>query len=301
MKKRNIFLKVISITMILTLIFLLGACNNKNEDTIKPSSESNTSGETVPTNATGNTNTTAPTVPTERESVTVTLPEGYTMVRMAWALRDAGVCDADALIKAAQEGNYSEYPFVTASKNTSNVCFPLEGYLFPATYEFYKNEDPVQVWKKILNTTQEKYAQEVKDRASANGLSLHQLITLASVVEKEGKTSEQRKMIAGILYNRLRDGMPLQCDATIDYVKGVIWEIYPSKEDYKYHYNTYRTGALPAGPICNPGMDALNAAMYPAKTDYMYFVVRDYEIRYAKDYETHNKNMDELGIVIPED
>lgn len=230
------------------------------------------------------------------ELVRVTIPEGTTLVKLSWILRDKGICNADDFINTAQKGDFTSFPLVAAAKKQPNVCFPLEGYLFPATYEFYKGESPESIIKKLISATEGRITEQIRQRAAELGYSVHEIITLASIIEKEAQNDDQRANVSSVLHNRLKIGMKLQCDVTINYVEYVIYEVYKNDQNYKYYYNTERCAALPAGPICNPGMASINAALYPAETDYLYFVMGDGRTLYASDYETHQKNCDELGI-----
>lgn len=229
-------------------------------------------------------------------TVRVTLTEGMTLVKMSWALRDAGVCSSDAFIEAAQNTDFSKYPLVAAAMKQPNVCFPLDGYLKPDTYEFYKGESPELVLDKLISSMESAITSQMRSRASALGYSMHEILTIASIIEKEAQSEDERAYISSVLHNRLKAGMKLQCDVTINYVTGVINEVYPENDTYKYYYNTYRCAALPAGPICNPGMASIRAALYPEDTNYLYFAVKDGKALYAADYETHLANCEKLGI-----
>lgn len=230
-------------------------------------------------------------------TVRVTLTEGMTLVKMSWALRDAGVCSSEAFIEASQNTDFSKYPLVAAAMKQPNVCFKLDGYLKPDTYEFYKNESPELVLDKLLSAMEASITSQMRSRAAQLGYSMHEIITLASIIEKEAQSEDQRANISSVLHNRLETGMQLQCDVTKNYVTGVINYVYPENDTYKYYYNTYRCAALPAGPICNPSIASIKAALYPADTDYFYFAVKNGKALYAKDYNTHLANCDELGVV----
>lgn len=232
-------------------------------------------------------------------TVRVTLTEGMTLVKMSWVLEDKGVCSSEEFIDASQNVDFSKYPLVAAAMKQPNVCFKLDGYLKPDTYEFYKNEAPEQVLDKLLSAMESSITSQMRSRAAQLGYSMHEIITLASIIEKEAESEDQRTNISSVLHNRLKTGMQLQCDVTKNYVTGVINYVYPENDTYKYYYNTYRCAALPAGPICNPSMASIKAALYPADTDYLYFAVKNGKALYAKDYNTHLANCDELGIVIP--
>lgn len=229
-------------------------------------------------------------------TVRVTLTEGMTLVKMSWALRDAGVCSSDAFIKAAQNTDFSKYPLVAAAMKQPNVCFKLEGYLKPDTYEFYKGESPELVLDKLLSAMEASITSQMRSRAAQLGYSMHEILTIASIVEKEGQTADERLNVSSVLHNRLKTGMKLQCDATINYVEYVIYEIYGKDNDYKYYYSTKRCDGLPAGPICNPSMESIKAALYPADTNYLYFAIKNGKALYAEDYATHQANCDKLGI-----
>lgn len=231
--------------------------------------------------------------------ISVTVPEGYTLVRISWLLEEKGVCSGDAFLEAAQSYDLSSRPLLAGVRAADNVCFKLEGYLFPATYEFEKNTDPKAVLDAMLDASEARLTDSMQQKAKAMGYSMHEILTVASIIEKEAFTAEQRTLIASVLYNRLKDGDPLQCDVTVKYCTGVIELQYPDQIDhYKYYYNTYRCDALPAGPICNPGLSSINAALDPADTDYKFFVIDTeppYESRFAATYEEHQKNCAEMG------
>lgn len=229
------------------------------------------------------------------QKVKVTIPEGYTLLRISWLLEDKGLCTSDEFVEAAQTAkdwiNLSEYPFLKDTFNAKNVCFYLEGYIFPLTYEIPKGTDVKSIIKMFLNGAKARFNSDFMARVNSSGYNLHQILTLASIVEKEACTDEQRTMVASVLYNRLKAKMPFQCDVCIKYCEGVIKIAYPDKfPTIKEYYNAKNTGLL-AGPICNPGMKSINAALSPAKTDYLYFIigtVPPYEAHYSKTYEEHD-------------
>lgn len=291
--------KIISIGLLLVLLVTFVSCGSKDEEGTTTSAVF--SPQTTYSGGVYADGTDAPeTQPVAQSNlVTVTVPEGYTLVRLSWLLEDKGICSSDAFIEAAQNYDLSKFSILSSVRSAKNVCFPLEGYLFPATYEFKKNTDPNEVIQKMVSTFSSRFTDDMQARAKALGYSVHEILTIASIIEKEAFTAEQRTLIASTLYNRLDKGMKLQCDVTVKYCTGVIETQYPDKIDhYKYYYNTYRCDALPAGPICNPGMSSINAALYPDDTDYLYFVIDTeppYEARFAATYEEHQKNCAEMG------
>lgn len=227
--------------------------------------------------------------------VKVTIPEGYTLLRISWLLEDKGLCTSDEFVKAAQTANQwldlNEYPFLKGTFNAKNVCFYLEGYIFPLTYEIPEGTDVKTIIKMLLNGTRTRFNSDFLARVSNSGYTLHEILTIASIVEKEANSDDQRPMISSVLYNRLKAKMPFQCDVCIKYCEGVIKIAYPDKfPTIKEYYNGKNVGML-AGPICNPGMKSINAALNPANTDYLYFIigtVPPYEAHYSKTYEEHN-------------
>lgn len=299
--------KILAICLLCCLLLGLFACGKQPEDAGESSPESTVSQTAAPpppsieggVYADG---TEAPqTQPVAQSSlISVTIPEGYTLVRISWKLDELGICDGDAFVTAAQNYDLSQNALLADVKKAKNVLFPLEGYLFPATYEFKKDSDPKAVLDKMVSTSAMRITQEMRDRAKALGYSIHDILTIASIVEKEALTADQRPLIASVLYNRLKQGMKLQCDVTVKYCTGVIGEIYPDKlDEYKYYYNTNRCKALPAGPICNPGSASIQAALYPEKTDYLFFAIDPngaHEARFATTYAQHQKNLKEMGI-----
>lgn len=229
------------------------------------------------------------------EKVKVTIPEGYTLLRISWLLEEKGLCKSDDFVNAAQTAkewlDLTEYPFLKDAFNAKNVCFYLEGYIFPLTYEIPKGTDVKSIIKMFLNGAKARFNSDFMARVQNSGYTVHEILTIASIVEKEACTDEQRPIVASVLYNRLKVKMPFQCDVCINYCEGVIKIAYPDKfPTIKEYYNSKNAGML-AGPICNPGMKSINAALSPAKTDYLYFIigtVPPYEAHYSKTYEEHD-------------
>lgn len=166
-----------------------------------------------------------------------------------------------------------------------------EGFLFPDTYFFQPGADAEAIVM-IMRSNFEKKISSIAGDISASGRPLSDIVTMASLIEKEARTSEVRRMVAGILWNRFERGMPLQVDAVFGYIfERATYS--PSFADLKVDspYNTYTHIGLPAGPICNPGLDALLAAAHPAKTKYLYYLTgKDGLIHYATTYAEHQVN-----------
>ncbi len=207
--------------------------------------------------------------------------------------------EADFLA-AQQKFDTTNYPLLAGKPKTAG----LEGFLFPDSYRFYESalnpasSSPEQISnliiKKMLDNFSQKFTSEMQVQATKQNLSIYKIITLASIIEKEtGASLTEKKIIAGIFYNRLKVGMPLQSDATVNYVTKKN-EAMPSEADTKTDspYNTYKYAGLPPGPIANPSLNAIIAALYPSESDYMYFLhdQKTGQAIYAKTFDEHIKN-----------
>jgi uncharacterized YceG family protein len=175
----------------------------------------------------------------------------------------------------------------------------LEGYLFPDTYRIYATSTVTEVIDKMLSNFDKKLTPKMRADIASQGKTIYEIITLASIVEKEApidyQTSDDHdaKIIAGIFLNRLRSGQALQSDATISYIYGDNQPAHSGAElNIDSPYNTYKYKGLPPGPICNPGILAIEAAIYPITTDYYYFLTPKgkSEVVYAKTYDEHLQN-----------
>jgi len=170
----------------------------------------------------------------------------------------------------------------------------LEGYLFPDTYRIYKNAEISTIVEKMLDNFSQKLTSEMKAEMERQGKTIFDIITMDSIVEKEVRGEGDRKIAAGIFYKRMEEGIPLESDATVNYITGK-QALQPTYDDTRQDspYNTYLNQGLPPGPICNPGLDAIEAAIYPETTDYLYFLTKpDGSTVFSKTYEEHlaNKN-----------
>ena len=248
----------------------------------------------------------ASTAPTEPLTVTVTLPEGYTAVQIAEKLEENKVCSASEFIALTNNYEYIQtlgYSFTELIENPDERAFYLEGYIFPDTYEFYKGESAERALKRFLNNTELKLTAEYRQRAEDLGYTLDQIITLASIVQEESFTNDSVKNVASVLHNRLSSPSfsRLQCDVTKNYIKNAIENspyLTGDTSAFNETYNTYECSDLPAGPITNPGLAAIEAALYPAETDYYYFVTdSDWNYYYASTYAQHKINCSKVGLV----
>ncbi len=224
---------------------------------------------------------------TAGESVSVTIPEGFEVYQIAARMEEKEICSADAFMEAVKNEKF-DFEFL---KNIPEREIPLEGYLFPDTYLFYKNTSPREVINTMLRRFEEVlFTDEYISKAAVMGYSFDEILTMASVVEREAAGDLDRSKVASVFYNRLHsDYNYLESCATVQYIlrerKPVL-----SYEDTKIDspYNTYLYPGLPVGPIASPGKEAFHAALYPATTDYRYFVVgKNGEHIFSKTYEEH--------------
>lgn len=201
------------------------------------------------------------------EQVSVTIPEGFTLSQIGDRLEARGVCKKADFVKAAQSYDFSYYPLVRQIPANAHRCYRLEGYLYPETYEFFVGMKPQDAVGKFLRVAE----QEINGKYSYSGMTADQVITLASVIEREAQTPDDMKKVSSVFHNRLKQKMILQADSTRDYCNQYLIPVFGDSS--KYYYNTYpnRSPGLPAGPICNPGASALDAAVHPADTDFLYF------------------------------
>ena len=250
----------------------------------------------------------------------VLIPEGYSCRQIFQRLEDRGICTVEELEEYAANGDLGEYWFLDGIERGHKYC--LEGFLFPATYDFYENSTPKQVLTKLLNAfeanfTEELYLQldilngELRDIMAANGkseayiaenlLSLRDLINVAALIEEESSGSEESPSVASVIYNRLYQwgSTPryLNIDASIIYALDGKSDLTSADMAVDSPYNTYTNTGLPAGPISNPGLASIKAALYPATTDYYYYVL-DPSIGthiFAKTYEEHQNNISKVS------
>ena len=204
-------------------------------------------------------------------TVEVMLPEGYTMQQIFEKLEENKVASVEDLMEAAKNFSYN-YSFLDAER--LGDANRLEGYLFPDTYEFYAYMEPSSAINKFLDNYRRRVNSDMEAQAEKMGRSMEEIIIIASLIEKEAGSDAERSTIASVIYNRLAQGMPLQIDATVLYATGKS-EIDPEAGDLQIEspYNTYVVKGLPAGPISNPGLASIKAALAPAKTNYLYYAL----------------------------
>ncbi|HGD0024945.1 TPA: endolytic transglycosylase MltG [Streptococcus agalactiae] len=251
--------------------------------------------------------------PTKPALGKILITEGYTIKQIAKAIESNKIdtkttstpYKADDFLKLVQDETFikkmvAKYPNLLGSlPDKSKAIYQLEGYLFPATYNYYKDttlEGLVEDMISTMNTKMAPYYNTIK----AKNMSVNDVLTLSSLVEKEGSTDEDRRKIASVFYNRLSAGQALQSNIAILYAMGKLGDKTSLAEDaqintsIKSPYNIYTNTGLMPGPVDSPSISAIEATIKPASTDYLYFVadVKTGNVYYAKDFETHKANVE---------
>jgi UPF0755 protein len=240
------------------------------------------------------------------KTVKLTIPEGFTNKKIIAALekkRPELVAEFSKIVscKCLNESECDCDQF--SQKHEALQQIPagvdMEGYLFPDTYFIDDEETGATMVSKFLNNFDKKVNQELRKEIIAQGKTLHEIITMASIIERETRTDEDRKIVSGIFWDRLRDDFPLQSCATLAYFLDV------DKMQFSYEetqiespYNTYRYPGMPPGPIANPGIASIKAAVYPQQTEYYYFLSNPEtgKMFYSVDLEEHNRKKAENGL-----
>ena len=223
----------------------------------------------------------------------ITFPEGLTAKQMAALYESKGFGSAKDFTAAARNG-----ALVNA---VDPAAKDLEGYLFPDTYKMPRRATAEQLVARMVAGFMKTLTPELIDKAEARGLTVRQLVTLASVVEKETGTPEERRLVAAVYANRLKIGMPLQCDPTVIYAleRAGRYDGNLTRDNLQFDspYNTYRYPGLPPGPIASPGRASLEAAANPADVPYLYFVSKnDGSHAFAATLDEHNRNVQQYQV-----
>lgn len=248
--------------------------------------------------------------PQSAAEVQVTIPEGWTLEQIVERLSQMGVCSADSLYDALENSDFTSYPFIAAlnEQDLNGRYHLLEGYLFPDTYNFYVDSNPNDVIRKMLDNYEAKISDLNSDgvedleansaRAQELGCTWDEIMVIASIIEREAGSVDQMDDISAVIHNRLKDSVAfplLQMDSTSDYYYNYIE---PNVDDsqkalYENSYNTYQGClGLPKGPICNPSINAINAALNPAQGSTYYYFCHDRsgEIYLARTDQEHEQN-----------
>jgi len=220
----------------------------------------------------------------ESNEVALTFPEGFSIADVEDRLVKA---DSTWLVSNAKVGTYqNQYDFLAEVPPAAS----LEGYLFPDTYFFNKDGDAEDVIQKMLENFDSKLTRELRNEIERQGKTIFEIITVASLIEKEVRGPEDKKIVSGIIWKRLGLGMLLQIDATVTYLtKKRSTEVTYRDLEIDSPYNTYKYNGLPLGPISNPGMSSIHAAIYAQETGYLYYLSKpDGETVFSKTLSEHN-------------
>lgn len=226
------------------------------------------------------------------ETIKFTIPEGYTIIQIANTLDQLDIVSKESFLEAVYTRAY-DYEFL--KELPQDMKYPLEGYLFPDTYIVRKGATPEEIIIKMLNRFEE-IIHPYNNAIKTSPYSLHEIVTMASIIEQEAKLSEERPIIAGVIYNRLEANMKLQMCSTIQYILEKR-KTSLSYEDLKVDspYNTYTNNGIPIGPICAPGAESLIATVMPDTHNYYFFVVKNIQegshafSSNAKDHELNKR------------
>jgi UPF0755 protein len=220
--------------------------------------------------------------------VAITFPEGLTIAEMAKVFESNNFGTAESFVEAAND--------VSVVKELDPTATDLEGYLFPNTYTLPRKSNAAALVRMMVAQFEREMTPEMRSAAAARGLTLRELVTLASIVEKETGQDEERPLVASVYSNRLKLGMGLQCDPTVIYALMRVGRYTGNlrRDDLAFDspYNTYRYRGLPPGPIASPGRSSLQAAVRPAESEFLYFVSRnDGTHVFARTLREHNQNV----------
>lgn len=238
----------------------------------------------------------------KEETIRVTIPEGYTVRQAIAALAAAGFAE-DELLNAVEHPQSTfagaDPPMRAADiPESGEYRFAMEGYLFPETYEFAKDVTAKEAVTRIARELDRKLAslpEGWEDQLEELGITFHEMMTIASLVEREVVVDSERPLVAGVIYNRIAKGMPLQIDATVQYLFDEQKErLFEKDLQIESPYNTYLNTGLPPGPIASPGLASIQAALYPEPSDYLFYVTKkdgSGEHYFGKTYDEHLNNI----------
>lgn len=230
----------------------------------------------------------------EESVVRITIPEGFTVEDIAALLDKNDLADKEEFCELAK--SYTPYDYMKEAIQNKDIKYAVEGFLFPDTYDFDRGFTAKQIMQIMLDNFDRRVTTQMREKAEKENLSVFKLIVMASLVEKEARYEEDRPIIADVFFKRIEEGMPLQSDATIQYVLDEHKEEF-SIEDTKLDspYNTYQHAGLTPGPIGNPGLASINAVLNPSHTDYLYFVAdKEGHNHYSVTYDEHLQEIREI-------
>ncbi len=236
------------------------------------------------------------------EEVTVAIPEGWRAEQVAEMLTAEGIMDGAVFLAAVRQGTSVEHLLL----NDRPAGASYEGYLFPDTYRIPANGTPEDLISRMLDNMASKIPPNALELAAAQGYTFYDILTIASIVEREAVVAAERPTIASVYLNRLGEGMYLQADPTVQYAMGhqtdtgQWWKTPVTLDEYSQvnsPYNTYMNPGLPPGPIANPGASSIMATLQPEQTEFLFFMGcgGEGEHLFAVDYDTHQRNVTACG------
>lgn len=229
----------------------------------------------------------------DKDLVKLTIPEGYSVEDIAKTVEEKGICSKEDFLDAVKNYELPDYVKANSSKR-----YNLEGFLYPDTYLIEKGANAKDIIKLMLDRFDE-IMKQVKDETKADlkDEDVEKIITIASMIEKEARVPKDRQLISSVIYNRLEKNMKLQIDAAVIYALGHHVDVVSNKDlEIDSPYNVYKYSGLPIGPIANPGIDCIKAALAPEKTDYLYYILqKDGSHYFTNDYDDFLNKKKELG------
>ncbi len=222
------------------------------------------------------------------------IPEGYSIDMIAAKCQEEGICSSTDFVNAVKSVTANDFEYLNDVPSGVDVRYKLEGYLFPATYDITKNTTAPELVRMMLNAFEAYYTAEMKSAALEKNMTSYDVLTIASMIEREAKLDEDRPLISSVIYNRLNKDMLLQIDSTVLYPltdgRYDVEKLKAEDLELRSSYNTYVYTGLPVGPICNPGLACINAAINPEETNYLYYYMVDEETgkhEFSETYEEH--------------
>ena len=224
-------------------------------------------------------------------AITLTIPEGFNVEDIATRVAEKDICTKDEFLTAVKN-----YPLPSYVKDNPDKRYNLEGFLFPDTYNFKIGVEPEYIIETMIKRFEGVWS-KITEGLDIKEDDIEKIINVASIIEKEARVDEDRPLIASVIYNRLEQDMPLQIDATVIYAHGYYIENVRNRHlAIESKYNTYLHKGLPVGPICNPGAPSIKAALNPANTNYLFYLLASDDEHYFTDnYDDFLKKKEELG------
>jgi UPF0755 protein len=234
----------------------------------------------------------------KEDMVRFTIPEGYTVEQLVDKLDKEGIVNGEVLLKLADQSSNADVAFKDIIPTNQEIKHALEGYLFPETYELKKGITEAEIIKTMTTQLMKKLnnIENWEQKLKESGLTLHELLTISSLVEREVVVNHERPLVAGVIYNRLNKGQKLEIDATVQYALDQPKDrLYFKDLEIESPYNTYLIEGLPPGPICSPSLASIEAALQPESSEYFFYVTKkdgSQEHLFAKTYKEHLNNIE---------